>query len=164
MILFLSPILSNISLSWVISWVSLFVTHPLAFILLDLSILLILLSIYFPLKGSISSSLFLPFLPPISQTLNSFSLYSPLLLSFFLHNLDFFNYAFHYSLYFEIIGLLKSSSIHKKSPPLLVNSKSWPPKHSLLLSYQPSKLVLLCPRIPVDWSRKLYAFIISIRF
>ena len=115
MILFLSPILSNLSLRGVFSASFSLPLHTLSHLSFSiyLSILLIFLSIYFPLKCSISSSLFLPL---ISQTLNSFSLYSPLLLSFFLHNLDFFNYDFHCSLYSEIIGLLKSSSIHKNLP------------------------------------------------
>ena len=116
MILFLSPILSNLSLGLSNLLSFSLPPHTLSHLSFSiyLSILLIFLSIYFPLKGSISNSLFLPFLPLISQTLNSFSLYSPLLISFFLHNLDFLNYAFHYSLYSEIIGLLKLSSIHQK--------------------------------------------------
>ena len=96
-----------------------------------LSILLSFLLIYFPLEVSISNSLFLPFLPLISQTLNSFSLYSPLLISFFLHNLNFFSYAFYYSLYSEVIGLLKLSSIHQKIFPSLGQLKELTTKNIL---------------------------------
>ena len=69
--------------------------HTPSYIYPSLFIYFINPSLYvFPIKGFITSSLFPPIFPQISQTLSSFSLLFPLLLLSFLHNFDFLNDSF----------------------------------------------------------------------